>query len=139
MSLSPGPGAKAIAVWGDWLFETPLGWPGTWVMLGICGLAIAKVRALSSTRRTVFALAVSALSLEASFRVISIASDLRYNLWPMTAVAVLTALLLAEARPSRRALACSGAILLAATALGTVGASLCRRRQAMLGWAQGAP
>ena len=57
------------------------------------------------------ALLGSAIVLEASFGVLSIASDLRYHLWPMVATALATIVLFAEARWSRRALTSTAMVL----------------------------
>jgi hypothetical protein len=92
------------------LAETPLAWPIAWLAVAISALVVALRRPASPRRDLALALLVSALALEASFAVISIASDLRYHLWPMMATA-LAVVLLADARPSRRALRIGGAAL----------------------------
>ena len=123
--VSPAPGA---AIWqrvGGWLAETPLGWPIAWAVLATGGAVVASRRAASPLRDLALALFVSALSLEASFAVLSIASDLRYHLWPMLAAALGTVLLLGEARPTRREwLVVGGALLLAVSAGGVARALL---------------
>jgi hypothetical protein len=116
---TPGPAAAAIAWAGGWLAETPLGWPIAWVVVAATALGIAIGRPSSPPRDIALALAVSALALEASFAMVSIASDLRYHLWPMMAAA-LAAILLADERPlPRRALILGGTILIAVAGLGT--------------------
>ena len=109
-----GPGWLAV-MWqrlADWLIETPPGWPILWTMLALLLLPGAW-RRMDAGARLALALLASALALEASFLVLSIASDLRYHLWPMVATA-LAAVLLAQARWWRgRGLA----IVLAAVAL----------------------
>jgi hypothetical protein len=50
--------------------------------------------------------------LETSFAVLSIASDLRYHLWPMIATAVATVLLADRAPPRRTWIAGASALLL---------------------------
>jgi phosphate starvation-inducible membrane PsiE len=62
---------------------------------------------------------VSVLTLEASFLVISIASDLRYHLWSMTASA-LVLILLSDRFRSSRVFAVSAAILALVVAGGVV-------------------
>jgi len=62
---------------------------------------------------------VSALALEASFAVLSIASDLRYHLWPMIATAV-AVVLLADRAPPRKILAVGASALLLVVASGIV-------------------
>jgi len=78
--------AKRWQTLGAWLLETPLGWPIIWVVAGIAGLWCAR-RGRSDDTLAV-ALFTSALAMEASFAVISIASDLRYHLWTFTATAI---------------------------------------------------
>lgn len=55
--------------------------------MGAIGLATVA-RAEDAAERLAAALFVSALAQEASFALVSIASDLRYHLWSMTAVAL---------------------------------------------------
>jgi hypothetical protein len=66
------------------------------------------------------ALIVSALTLEASFLVISIASDLRYHLWSMTAAALGLILLSGDLRLKRWVLASDCAVLILIIAGGVV-------------------
>lgn len=116
---SPGPVAAAIAGAGGWLAETPLGWPIAWIVVAIIGLWVALGRSKSPPRDLALALLVSALALEASFAVVSIASDLRYHLWPMMAAALATVLLAGERPLPRRTLLVGGAALLLIVAAGT--------------------
>ncbi|MFA6112744.1 MAG: hypothetical protein WC729_02100 [Sphingomonas sp.] len=117
--VSPSPAASAIARAGGWLVETPLGWPIAWIVVAATGLLVALGRPKSPPRDLALALAVSALTLEASFAVVSIASDLRYHLWPMMAVALMMVLLVAERPLPRRAMILGGAILIAVVGAGT--------------------
>jgi len=116
---SPGSAASAIARAGGWLAETPLGWPIMWIVVAATGLLIALGRPKSPLRDLALALAVSALTLEASFAVVSIASDLRYHLWPMMAAALMTVLLVAERSLPRRAIMLGGIALLLVCGAGT--------------------
>ncbi|MBD8545381.1 hypothetical protein [Sphingomonas sp. CFBP 8760] len=75
-----------------WLAGTPAGWPVVWIAVAIVALA-AGWRIAGPGAGIARALLASALALEASFAVISIASDLRYHLWPMIATALALALL----------------------------------------------
>lgn len=100
----PGAGAKRWETLAGYTAETPLGWPIAWLALAVCALVVALRRAPAPLRDFALALLGSALVLEASFAVLSIASDLRYHLWPMVATALATILLRAEARWTRRAL-----------------------------------
>ena len=80
---------------------TPLGWPIVWAMLSLCLLPAARRRWDEPAGSLALSLIASALTLEASFFVISIASDLRYHLWPMVAAA-LALILLADRLKLRR-------------------------------------
>lgn len=120
-----GPGAVA-ALWqgvAKVLAETPPGWPVTWIVLAVTALAVAISRRRSASGDLATALLVSALALETSFGVLSIASDLRYHLWPMVATALATVLLRADA-PWPRRIALSGGIALALVVSGGMAARL---------------
>lgn len=84
---TPGEAALAWQRLATLLVETPLGWPVLWVVLALAALPRA-VRGKDSASRLAAALLASALALELSFVVLSIASDLRYHLWPMAATAI---------------------------------------------------
>jgi hypothetical protein len=79
--------------WADEEMATPFGWPIVWTVLALLLLPFAWRRREAPAGGVALALAASALTLEASFLVISIASDLRYHLWPMTASALALILL----------------------------------------------
>jgi len=64
---------------------TPVGWPIVWTVLAALLLPAAWRRREDAYGRLALALLVSAVTLEASFLVVSISSDLRYHLWPMAA------------------------------------------------------
>jgi hypothetical protein len=72
---------------------TPFGWPIVWTVLCLCLLPAAWHRREEPAGNLALALLASALGLEASFLVISIASDTRYHLWPMAASALALILL----------------------------------------------
>lgn len=115
---SPGVAARWVAAAGGWLVETPLAWPILWIVIAVTGVWIAARRPPTPLRDFALALGVSALSLEASFGIVSIASDLRYHLWPMLATALMAVLLVAEGSLPRRALAMGGAALALVIAVG---------------------
>jgi hypothetical protein len=118
---NPGRPAAAWQRLAGWLAETPLGWPVAWLGLAAVGVAVALSRAASAPRDMALALLGSALCLEASFAVLSIASDLRYHLWPMIATALGTTLLYGEERrPSRRVLLVGGSVLALVVGVGAV-------------------
>uniref|UniRef100_UPI0035C9E002 hypothetical protein n=1 Tax=uncultured Sphingomonas sp. TaxID=158754 RepID=UPI0035C9E002 len=108
---SPGTAARGWQAAARWMAETPLGWPIAWLVLAVAALVVALRRPAGPLRDLALALVVSAVSLEASFGVLSIASDLRYHLWPMLATALAMVLLATEARWSRRALLATSAAL----------------------------
>ncbi len=118
---SPGTAARAWQRLAGWLVETPLGWPIVWAAVAPMLLAASSGRGASPTLSLARTLLVSALTLEASFVVLSIASDLRYHLWPMTATA-LAAVLLADGGGWRRRPAWSGAVVLALVLAGGIAA-----------------
>ncbi|WP_245708381.1 hypothetical protein [Sphingomonas palmae] len=75
------------------LAETPLGWPIAWLAAAVLlavAIASTPVATLigSARHRLALGLLASAIALEASFMFVSIASDLRYHLWPMLATGV---------------------------------------------------
>jgi len=91
----PGQGGAAAAELGGWLAETPLGWPFLWLAAALAALVFAR-----RAQPLAFALALSAVLLEASFALVSISSDLRYHLWPMLATGIAWTLI-ARAPPPR--------------------------------------
>jgi hypothetical protein len=100
---------------------TPLGWPILWTFGGLLLLPIAWVRRREPHGGLAFALLASAIVLEASFLVVSIASDLRYHLWTIAAVPLALILLSRSLRLSRPAWFGS-ALLLAIVIAGGLGA-----------------
>lgn len=99
---------------------TPLGWPIGWTIVAALIVA-AMARSETAAGRAALALAGSALMLEASFLLVSISSDLRYHLWPMTASAL--ALLLAWPETGKRWRLAGAALLVAVAAAGIVARS----------------
>ncbi len=98
---NPGAGARAWESLTAVIVETPPGWPIAWIVIAIAALAASLSRPRDPVRDLAVALLVSALALEASFAVLSIASDLRYHLWPMIATALATVLLADRPPPSK--------------------------------------
>jgi hypothetical protein len=80
--------------------STPLGWPIVWTVLALLLAPRAWRRRTDPAGSLALALIGSSVALEASFLVISIASDLRYHLWSMTASAL--ALILSADDPRLR-------------------------------------
>ena len=98
---NPSAGARAWEVLTAMIVETPLGWPIAWIVVAITALAASLSRPRDPVRELATALLVSAVTLEASFAALSIASDLRYHLWPMIATAI-SVVQLADRTPPRR-------------------------------------
>jgi hypothetical protein len=109
------PASPFAATWQDVAAveeSTPLGWPILWTSVALLLLPAAWRRRGDAVGGLALALLVSALALEASFLAISIASDLRYHLWSMTASALALILLSDDLRLSRRGLVAGAAVLL---------------------------
>ena len=90
---------------------TPLGWPIMWTMIALLLVPIAWRRREERVGQLALALVASVLTLEASFLVVSIASDIRYHLWSMAASVLGLILLSDDLRVTRRE-ALAGASLL---------------------------
>ena len=119
---------------------TPLGWPIVWTVLGLILLWPAWRRRSEPAGSLAIALLASALTLEASFLVISIASDVRYHLWPMLAVP-LAAILLADRRLRTGPTVLGASLLMLVIACGVFSRATLPRApdnyQAMIHWAYG--
>lgn len=130
---SPGAPARRWQALTAVAIETPLGWPIAWIVAAITALAVCTKRRRDAARDMAAALLVSALALEASFAVLSIASDLRYHLWPMIATA-LAIVLLADRPPPRRIIQAGAALLLVVIGTGIAArATLPRPPQTYIG------
>ncbi len=106
----PSRAATRVQRFLAWLTESPLGWP--FVYVGLLVIASLRMRGVppSGERALAIALAVSGLALEASFGPVSVASDLRYHMWPMLAACL--ALILPARKMARRTNAATIALLL---------------------------
>ena len=116
------PPSPLVPLWqrfAGWEERTPLGWPIIWTSLSFLFLPLAWKRRNEASAGLAFALLVSAAALEASFLVISIASDVRYHLWSMTASALGLIFLASSTVLTRRQWA-AGAMVIALVALGGV-------------------
>ena len=91
--------------------QTPLGWPIVWTLISVLLLPLAWARRASPHGSLALGLLVSSVVLEASFLGISIASDLRYHLWSMTASALALILLAGELKSWPRFRVASAAML----------------------------
>ncbi|MFP5456680.1 MAG: hypothetical protein ACLGHK_14455, partial [Alphaproteobacteria bacterium] len=89
----PNPLTKVIGSAARIMAWTPLGRPATWLALAV-GLLILAPNLPS--RRILFALGGSALAYGLAYAVVSVAPDLRYNLWTLFAVMIGGAIVIAE-------------------------------------------
>jgi hypothetical protein len=96
---------------------TPLGWPIVCTLAALLLVPGAWRRRSEPAGGLALALVASVLTLETSFLVISIASDIRYHLWSMTA-APLALILLSDDIRFKRPAAAGAAILIAAVIAG---------------------
>ena len=99
------PSSPIAAAWQDVAaaeVATPLGWPILWTTLAAIMLLPARRRRGDPAGGLALALLASALALELSFLAVSIASDLRYHLWPMAASTLALVLLSDDLRLKRR-------------------------------------
>jgi hypothetical protein len=109
-----GPQSDAATAWQDAAAVeagTPLGWPILWTLIALLLVPAAWRRRSEPAGGLALALLASALTLELSFLVISIASDLRYHLWPMAASALALILLFDRISLNRRSSLFTGALL----------------------------
>ena len=90
---------------------TPLGWPIVWTLIALLLVPAAWRRRAEAPGGLALALIASVLTLEASFLVISIASDFRYHLWSVAASALALILLSGDLRLKRPA-SIAGLVLL---------------------------
>ncbi|HEY7959488.1 MAG TPA: hypothetical protein VID20_05445 [Sphingomicrobium sp.] len=82
---------------------TPLGWPIVWTVIAALLIPAAWRRRDEAAGNLALALVSSVLTLEASFLVVSIASDIRYHLWSITASGLALIILSDELRQKWRA------------------------------------
>ena len=122
LRFTPNGATRTIVKASMWLAWSPLGRPATWLAVAL-GLMIAAPGLPS--RRIVAALAASALCYGGAYALISVAPDLRYNLWTMLAVLVG----LAIALPERAALGAGRRLVAVAPAI----AAMLMETMALLG------
>ena len=85
LSYRPSPAAIMVYRAAGILAASPLGRPATWLAVATALLMLAPS---FRCRRAVIALASSALLYGGAYAVVSVAPDLRYNLWTMLAAAL---------------------------------------------------
>lgn len=97
--------------------ETPLGVPAVWLVAVLAMGWVLLATPRQPAREIGLSLVLSAVLMTASFAVVSIASDLRYHLWPILATA-LTATLLGGCRrlPRGRLMIAAGVVVAACLA-----------------------
>jgi len=106
--------AKQIQHAGAMVSGTPLGWPILWFAVALLTAPLAWSRRNDPAAHLTVSLCLSSIGLEASFFVVSIASDLRYHLWSMTASA-LALILVLDGTPMKR-----GRVILAVLVLASI-------------------
>jgi hypothetical protein len=107
LSYRPSPAAMADYRLASVLAASPLGRPATWLTVAAALLMLASS---FRCRRAVIALASSALLYGGAYGVVSVAPDLRYNVWTMLAAALALAIASRDlANVPRRRLAWGGA------------------------------
>jgi hypothetical protein len=117
LRFTPNPLTRFVVASARALAWSPLGRPATWLAVAAGLLLISGSLA---SRRMIRMLALSALGYGGAYAVVSVALDLRYNLWTMVAAMIATVLASADiragARPDRgRVLAAAALVLLAIT------------------------
>lgn len=116
---TPGRAAAGFQRLAGVLATTPPAWPIFWIVVAVGACAVGVRRPAAPARDLALALAISAMALEASFGVLSIASDLRYHLWPMIAAVLAAVLLIGGAtRRDRLVFVLAGGALAAVTIAG---------------------
>lgn len=93
LHFTPNAATRAVVGAARAMAWSPLGRPATWLAVAL-GLLVAGWRLPS--RRLVIALALSALIYGGAYALVSVAPDLRYNLWTMLALMIGLSILLAE-------------------------------------------
>ena len=121
LGAQPGAALRAVFALGRLIAALPIGWPACWLALDLVALQAARKAAPGPYRELALALALSALTMGASFLAISVASDLRYHLWTMIAAMLAFALLAAGGAIRRRHLVAAAAVLVAVTLAGAAG------------------
>lgn len=114
LAFAPNPLTRFVVSGARALAWSPLGRPATWLAVA-AGLLILS--GTLASRRVIRMLTLSALGYGGAYAIVSVAPDLRYNLWTMVAAMIATVFALADisagARPSRpRTMAALGIVLI---------------------------
>jgi hypothetical protein len=110
------PASRALSRFAAGAAETPIGVPAVWLVAALAMGWVLRATPRQPARDLGLSLVASALLMTASFAVVSIASDLRYHLWPIFATALAAALLGACRRVPRGRLAIAAGLVAAACA-----------------------
>ena len=120
LGLSYRPSRPAIAIYraASLLAASPLGRPASWLALAA---ALLLLTSWFRCHRAVTALSLSALLYGGAYAIVSVAPDLRYNLWTMLSAALALAIAAPDLsavprRPLFRSAAAVGAVMLLETA-----------------------
>ncbi len=89
---------RAVLAGARVMAESPLGRPATWIAVALGLLLVAPA---IGARRVVTALSLSALLYGGAYLVVSVAADMRYNVWTMVAAQLALALAAGEWRAAR--------------------------------------
>lgn len=119
IAFTPNPATHAIGRAARWMALSPLGRPATWLAVALALLLIA--RRLPS-RRFVTALALSALLYGGAYALVSVAPDMRYNLWTLLAAMLALAVAVADLRRAATPLLPRSLLLMALAPVSTVAA-----------------
>ena len=114
LQFTPNALTVAIVKAAQAMAWSPLGRPATWIAVAI---ALLLASGQLPSRETIRVLAISALVYGAGYGAVSVAPDMRYNLWTMTAVMIASIFALGDIRrgarlPRRTALAGSLLIMI---------------------------
>ena len=90
-AVAPNAARSAVASAATWQLVTPLGWPIVWIALGV-GVLVLRQSLLRDDPAS--AVAWSAVLYALSYLPLSVASEVRYHFWTMSAVGIAAALTL---------------------------------------------
>ena len=99
-SVAPNAVRSAVATAATWQLATPLGWPCVWIALGV---GLLMLRPGLRDGDVAVAMAWSAVLYALSYLPLSVASEVRYHFWTMSAVGIAAAVMLGRGDLRRRA------------------------------------
>lgn len=92
-AVAPNAARAGVAAAAAWVLDTPPGWPVCWIALGV-GLLVLRPSPAQDAPEV--ALAWSAVLYALSYLPLSVASEVRYHFWTMSATGIAAALTLAR-------------------------------------------